>query len=188
MERETTDVRVFEVEIRAADEKQGEIVGRVAPFGEWSAQHNYLESFDEHTFARSVAGGGGNIPLLLHHDHDSMPIGRPVSWETQDDGLYGVFKVDRDSERGAEAWRLMDDSFIRGLSVGFTPDVKADKKILDDPDGVPRLVRRNAKLREVSLVSVPAYDAAQVLLTRSSPLHRAPDPRIKAYADWFGVS
>ena len=188
MKRETTDVRVLQVEIRAADETKGEIVGRVAPFGEWSAQNNYLESFDEHSFARSVAGGGGNIPLLLHHEHDSMPIGRPVAWDTKKDGLYGTFKVDRDSERGAEAWRLMDDQFIRGLSVGFTPDADADKKILDDPDGVPRIVRRNAKLREVSLVSVPAYDAAQVLLTRSSPLHRAPDPRIKAYREMFGVS
>ncbi len=147
---------------------KGQIVGRAVPYREpITAAGGYIEIIDEQSFARSLKNGTGKrSPLLLHHDRDKAPIGRPLSWESQSDGLYAEWQLDMKSPRAAEAWRQASEGYLTGLSVGFAADPDADD-IRTSNDGEIKVYRRNASLREVSLVSVPAYPSAQVTATRS---------------------
>ena len=184
--RRYDEERVFTTEMRVVDVDVKTFTGLVAPFDRWTPiGGTYLERLVEDTFSESVTRGRGrSAPLLEKHDHKRYPIGKPVEWRTESDGLYATWQVDVDSDRGKEAYRLVSEGYVRGLSVGFTGS--ADDE-LDTTGDVPRITRRNNPLHEVSLVSVPAYEDAQITLVRTSGLHRAADPRIAAIRKELGL-
>ena len=140
------------------------IVGRAAPYGEIiNVAGRFTEEFVPGVFAKSVTEAARALPLLVSHNHDSMPVGKAIKWEDTTDGLVGHWQIDSRAE-AAEVARLADEGYLTALSVGFTP-------VRDDWDRdapVPHVRRLEAKLFEVSLVSVPAYDEAKILAVRSA--------------------
>lgn len=163
--------RFAPVEIRA--DEGGLVTGLAAPYGSWAAIHNdFLEQFTEDSFARSVREHETSIPLMALHDYDQYPVGRSTSWEHTDKGLVGTWQIDTKSKEGADILRRMREGFITGLSVGFQPDRESDEKTVGD-DGITRVVRKNARLLEVSAVSVPAYAEAQIMAVRTAGTPRA---------------
>ena len=174
------------VQFRVVDADRHTVTGLAAPYDRWTPiAGSYLERFTQDTFWESVTRGSGKkAPLLMHHDHRDVPVGKPVSWESTADGLVGVWQLDGDSERGREAHRLAAEGYMTALSVGFQP---GDGDDIDTTGDVPRVTRGPARLLETSMVSVPAVDDARIIKVRSVGLAPRVDPRIAAIRRELGL-
>ncbi len=94
------------------------------------------------------------IKLLSQHDM-KKPVGRMVSSEEKEDGIYATFKLSR-SQAGTDALIMASENLVAGLSIGA--EIVASK-----PSRNGYTVVTAAKLKEVSLVTEPAFKSAQVL-------------------------
>jgi HK97 family phage prohead protease len=94
------------------------------------------------------------IKLLSQHDM-KKPVGRMTAAEVRPDGIYATFKLSR-STGGNDALIQAQEGLVSGLSVGA--EVIASKPSRDG-----HIVVTAAKLKEVSLVTEPAFKSAQVL-------------------------
>lgn len=140
------------------------IVGVAAPYGETiNVGGRFTEEFTPGVFAKSVTEAARSLPLLVSHNHDALPVGKAVKWEDTDGGLVGHWQIDSRAE-AAEVARLAEEGYLTALSVGFSPV----RDSWDRDADVPHVRRLEAKLFEVSLVSVPAYDGASILAVRSA--------------------
>lgn len=94
------------------------------------------------------------IKLLSQHDM-KKPVGRMTAAEVRPDGIYATFKLSR-STGGNDALIQAQEGLVSGLSIGA--EVIASKPSRDG-----HIVVSSAKLKEVSLVTEPAFKSAQVL-------------------------
>jgi hypothetical protein len=83
------------------------------------------------------------------------PIGRMTASETKTDGIYATFKLSR-SSAGTDALVMASEGLVSGLSIGA-------EIISSKPSRDGYTVVTAAKLKEVSLVTEPAFKSAQVL-------------------------
>jgi hypothetical protein len=83
------------------------------------------------------------------------PIGRMTASETKADGIYATFKLSR-SSAGTDALVMASEGLVSGLSIGA-------EIISSKPSRDGYTVVTAAKLKEVSLVTEPAFKSAQVL-------------------------
>lgn len=149
------------MEIRGVDTAERVLEGVVVPYDEVS----YLtpdpggERVMRGAFTKSAAQRGDKIFLFRGHDH-SHPVGKAVKFTDSDDGLHGTFRI-RESVLGDEALADLREGYLPGLSVGFTALQRRRAK-----DGVSEVVE--GRLMEVSLVSIGAYEGAQVLAVRTA--------------------
>lgn len=144
-------------EVRA-DDTGRRVYGIVVPFNQRAEINDgygstYTEMFVRGSFTRSVAERGHKIKLLGSHDRRRFPIGKATSFEERDDGLHAEFAIPNTAE-GNDVLELVRSGTLDSFSVGFRPI--RDRR----HDGV--VVRAEAALTEVSLVSVPAYAGAVV--------------------------
>ena len=112
----------------------------------------YTEQFQRGAFTKHLNERTRPVKLLSQHNRDK-PLGVSTVLREDASGLYGEFKVSN-TQFGNDQLELVRDGALDSFSVGFTP-VKHIKR-----DGV--LVRTEAKLRETSLVTFPAYAGALV--------------------------
>lgn len=161
-------------ELRVRSDGDGRTVyGIVVPYGQVAEVDDgrgpYRESFEPGAFSRSIADRGAKVRLFVNHaTHTRLPIGRATALEERPDGLHGAFTVSATRD-GDEAITLIQDGVVDAFSVGFRPIRERNDK------GVVR--RIEAALREVSLVSMPAYPGALVGGVRSTPHLSAEDAR-----------
>jgi HK97 family phage prohead protease len=94
------------------------------------------------------------IKLLSQHDM-KKPVGRMTAAEVRPDGIYATFKLSR-STGGNDALIQAQEGLVSGLSIGA--EIIASK-----PSRNGHMVVTAAKLKEVSLVTEPAFKSAQVL-------------------------
>ena len=148
-------------------ESDGKVIhGIAAPYGDWNPVNGaYLEQFTKSSFKRSIDRSGDSIPLLVGHDHAEMPVGKPVNWTHSERGLECDWEL-ANSKQAVELRDLINDGQLNNLSVGFIPDPKSDQ--IDNSGQVRKVSRVNARLLEVSLVSVGSAEGA--VLTRSAGL------------------
>ena len=118
----------------------------------------YREQFQCGSLAKTIRERGDRVKFLSQHDSRTNPLGVAKVLREDAAGAYGEFVVSR-TQAGDEALELVRDGSLDSFSVGFTP-VKHEKR-----DGV--LVRTEVALREVSLVTFPAYEDARVAGIRS---------------------
>jgi len=148
------------MELREVDEGRRLVVGIVAPYDEVS----YLtpdprgERIRRGAFARSIAHRSGKIPLLRRHDQ-ALRLGVSRSFDDGPDGLLGEFVVNN-GDAGDALLADCRDGYLGAMSAGF---VRLDGRVVD---GVPEVTE--AKLVEVSLVAVPAYEGAGMVAIRSA--------------------
>lgn len=164
-------------EIRAVDDTNGRRTfrGLAAPWDQWALIAGaYEERFQRNCFARAIADGKP-LPLLVGHNMAGLPVGRSTSLIDTDAGLWGEWELS-DTEHAREAWTLIRDGALTGLSVGFSTFRGQDHYAPADPPAFPRVTRRNVRLREVSLVPSGAYDGAVVDLTRTKTAVGSPTP------------
>ena len=132
------------------------ISGKIVPFGGEIGQ----------TSAGKVIFEKGSIEipdspkpkLLLEHDA-KKPLGRMLSYEEREDGIYATFRV-ANTQRGSDALVEASEQLRSGLSVGV--EVKDGKR----EGNIYRVL--SSVLAETSLVQAAAFKSAEVLSVAAS--------------------
>ncbi len=96
--------------------------------------------------------------LLLEHDA-KKPLGRMLSYEEREDGIYATFRV-ANTQRGSDALVEASEQLRSGLSVGV--EVKDGKR----EGNIYRVL--SSVLAETSLVHAAAFKSAEVLSVAAS--------------------
>jgi HK97 family phage prohead protease len=134
-------------------EERREISGKIVPLGTGEIGHTNLGAY---TFAANSIeiADPSKIKLLSQHDL-KKPIGRMTAAETRADGIYATFKLSR-SSGGNDALIMAQEGLVTGLSIGA--EILASKP---SKDGYT--VVSSARLKEVSLVTIPAFASSEIL-------------------------
>ena len=149
------------MEIRRIDPSERVVLGVAAPYDEVS----YLtpdpagEVMLRGLFKRSLHHRADRIPLLRNHD-TSITLGWSTRFTETDSGLEALFKVN-EGEPGDALLADAHNRYLTGMSVGYHPI-----KVTRGAGGVQQVAE--ARLVEVSLVGIPAYEGAAMLAVRNA--------------------
>jgi HK97 family phage prohead protease len=134
-------------------EERREISGKIVPMGTGEVGNTNLGGVVFEAGSIEI-DDPSKIKLLSQHDV-KKPIGRMLSATVRPDGIYATFKLSR-STGGNDALVMAQEGLVSGLSVGA-------EIIASAPSRSGHTVVTAAKLKEVSLVTEPAFKSAQVL-------------------------
>ena len=144
----------FEMKMLAAD---GTFEGYASVFNNIDSQRDRVHPG---AFKATIRNREAPIQLLWQHQWES-PIGVITSVFEDARGLYIKGKLLLEVAQAREAYALLKAGVVRGLSIGYS--VARSRR---NPDsGVRELLDLN--LWEVSLVTMPANEAAQVTVVKS---------------------
>jgi HK97 family phage prohead protease len=134
-------------------EERREISGKIVPMGTGEIGRTNL---GEYAFAANSIeiAEPSKIRLLSQHNMQK-PIGKMISAEERKDGIYAVFRLSK-STAGSDALIMAQEGLVTGLSIGA-------EILASQPSKDGYTVVSSALLKEVSLVTVPAFASAQVL-------------------------
>ena len=147
------DQLIIEASSIECNEDRREISGKIVPMGTGEIGNTNMGGVVFEAGSIEIADPT-KIKLLSQHDM-KKPVGRMISAETRADGIYATFKLSR-STGGNDALIQAQEGLVSGLSVGA--EVIASKPSRDG-----HIVVSSARLKEVSLVTEPAFKSAQVL-------------------------
>jgi HK97 family phage prohead protease len=108
-----------------------------------------------------------NIKLLWQHKEE-QPIGQILHLEEDSYGLKIEARLLRDVQQADEAYVLIKEGAIKGLSIGY----RVKDFIIDPNEGVRYI--KEIELFEVSLVTFPANNRAEITAVKSL---NTPHPR-----------
>ena len=134
-------------------EERREISGKIVPMGTGEVGNTNLGSYSFAANSIEITEPT-KIKLLSQHDM-KKPVGRMIASEVREDGIYATFKLSR-SQAGSDALIMASENLVSGLSIGA--EILASKPSRDG-----HTVVTSAKLKEVSLVTEPAFKSAQIL-------------------------
>jgi HK97 family phage prohead protease len=134
-------------------EERREISGKIVPLGTGEVGNTNLGAYSFEAGSIQI-GDVSKIKLLSQHDM-KKPIGRMTAAETRADGIYATFKLSR-SQAGSDSLIMASEGLVTGLSIGA--EILASKPSRDG-----HTVVSSARLKEVSLVTEPAFKSAQIL-------------------------
>jgi HK97 family phage prohead protease len=134
-------------------EERREISGKIVPMGTGEVGKTNLGAY---VFAAGSIDieDVSKIKLLSQHDM-KKPVGRMTAAESREDGIYATFKLSK-STGGNDALIMASEGLVTGLSIGA-------EIIASQPSRDGYTVVTSAKLKEVSLVTEPAFKSAQIL-------------------------
>ena len=160
------EIRAFNFEIRADEEKAGRIEGRAIVYNEPTNMGWYDEIIEagalDDTDLRDVR-------LLVNHNTDMIPLARSrnnnenSTMQLSVDGEGLAIRADLDTENNAEAKSLysaVERNDLDGMSFMFRVD--GDKWDDLDSEHPTRTITSIAKVFEVSAVTWPAYEATSI--------------------------
>lgn len=100
------------------------------------------------------------LPVYVNHGwlNNALPVGHWSGLKEDDRGLYGDANLVMQMPSAIDAYWGMKSGLVTGLSVAILPDAKATER---RADGV-RVIHRIKALKEISIVTEPANDAARV--------------------------
>jgi HK97 family phage prohead protease len=153
---ETIETRAIEVELRF-DKETRQLSGIAVPYGQVTPAYN-------ERFAPGSVHLDENALLLWQHDQRD-PVGKILAGRDKDNAFHFDAFIS-DTTRGRDAATLAADGVL-SLSVGF---IMRDSHIVD---GVTEV--RDALVKEISLVSFPAYAGATVTAVRDDTEPEVPD-------------
>ena len=135
-------------------EDRREISGKIVPLGTGEIGQTNLGAY---TFESGSIDIEDVKAIKLFSQHDmKKPIGRMISAETREGiGIFATFKLSR-STAGNDALVMAQEGLVTGMSIGA-------EIISSKPSRDGYTVVTAAKLKEVSLVTEPAFKSAQVL-------------------------
>jgi HK97 family phage prohead protease len=147
------EIQTREIEMRL-DEEEGVIRGIAVPYGEPA---NIGGAYEER-FAPGAIRSVEDVKIYYGHQHDDLPIGRVVEGRDTEAGFEIVAKLTKGVQRAEETLALMRDGVLNRFSVGFVP-------VEQTRDGNV-ITRTLVDLKEVSVVSFPAYSGAEITQVR----------------------
>jgi hypothetical protein len=161
-------------ETRAADDGAG-LTGYAATFNKVDS---YGTAFSSDAFAKTLADRADKIPILYNHD-PAINVGIPNSLTADQVGLKVDAQIFDDGADGTTLTRRLRAGARYGLSFGFRTlrdraatenDTLDMSQALDATfwDGI-RIIDE-VKLYEVSVVTFPANDAAQITAVRQTAM------------------
>jgi HK97 family phage prohead protease len=134
-------------------EERREISGKIVPMGTGEIGNTNLGGVVFEAGSIEI-DDPSKIKLLSQHDM-KKPVGRMVTATVRPDGIYATFKLSR-STGGNDALVMASEGLVSGLSIGA-------EIIASAPSRNGHTIVTAAKLKEVSLVTEPAFKSAQVL-------------------------
>lgn len=142
---------------------QGIISGYITKFG---VVDSYGTATAKGCFKSTIARmeAGEVIPVLWQHDPHE-PIGKFLSIKDDDVGTYAVIQLDLNVARAREAFSLIKNDIISGLSIGgyiIETEVNEETQVL---------IMTDIELFETSVVTFPACDEARIDDCRSNSLN-----------------
>jgi HK97 family phage prohead protease len=147
------DQLIIEASSIECNEDRREISGKIVPMGTGEIGNTNMGGVVFEAGSIEI-NDPSKIKLLSQHDM-KKPVGRMISATVRPDGIYATFKLSR-STGGNDALIQAQEGLVSGLSVGA--EVIASKPSRDG-----HIVVSSARLKEVSLVTEPAFKSAQVL-------------------------
>ena len=147
------DQLIIEASSIECNEERREISGKIVPMGTGEIGHTNMGGVVFEAGSIEI-NDPSKIKLLSQHDI-KKPIGRMVTATVRPDGIYATFKLSRGAA-GTESLILAQEGLVSGLSVGA-------EVIESKPSRDGHIVVSSARLKEVSLVTEPAFKSAQVL-------------------------
>jgi HK97 family phage prohead protease len=144
---------IIEASSIECSEDRREISGKIVPMGTGEIGNTNMGGVVFEAGSIDVTDIS-KIKLLSQHDM-KKPVGRMIAAEVRLDGIYATFKLSR-STGGNDALIQAQEGLVSGLSVGA-------EIISSKPSRDGHIVVSAAKLKEVSLVTEPAFKSAQVL-------------------------
>lgn len=162
----------FNIEELKADDETRTIEGYASVF-------NNLDSYSDivmpGAFARSIKSR--KVAMLWQHYSDK-PIGVWDEMEEQKKGLYVKGRI-LPTTHGNDAYTLVKNGAVTGMSIGYS----AIKWETDTEKGIRKLTE--VELYEVSLVTFPANERAQITRVKSKP---ADERELEEYLREVGYS
>ena len=160
---------IIEASSIECSEERREISGKIVPMGTGEIGNTNMGGVVFEAGSIDIADIS-KIKLLSQHDV-KKPVGRMIAAETRADGIYATFKLSR-STGGNDALIQAQEGLVSGLSVGA-------EVISSKPSRDGHLVVTAAKLKEVSLVTEPAFKSAQVLEIAAEEMQAATSTKEK---------
>ena len=157
MERKT-----FRLKLNDLDD-HGVFTGYAGIFAIEDLQNDIIE---RGAFKRTLDHSNGSVPILWQHKPEE-PIGVGLEAKEDSNGLYVRGQLNLDTQRGKEAYSLLKQGAIKGLSIGYDP-VKKEYK-----DG--KRILKEIKLYEYSVVTFPAQPLANILDIKEVPEEGKPE-------------
>lgn len=148
----------FSLDIKSIEDG-GRFAGYASVFGIVDNQRDVML---RGAFSQTLKGRVQEIKLLWQHLQDE-PIGIFTTIAEDANGLYVEGKLLLQIQRAREAHALLMEGAISGLSIGYSPV----KYRIDELTGVRKLAE--VELWEISLVTFPANEAAQVTVVKQTP-------------------
>lgn len=162
------------LEIKAIDDTTGEIEGYASTFngepdsyGDVIAPGAFTDTLAEHK-AR------GTMPKMFWQHDRHEPIGRWTAAEEDSHGLKVRGKLNMDVQRAKEAYALLKDGDIDGLSIGY----RIKEYSVDTETQVWTLERLD--LLEVSVVSIGANSEATIASVKAAKASHDLTEKLKA--------
>lgn len=166
-----------------ADAATGTFSGYASRF--WSVD-SYGTAFAPGAFTKTLSERGSRIPVLYQHD-PSLNVGVPLSLTEDGDGLAVEARLFDDGADGTTLLKRLRQGARYGMSFGFR--TLQDRAVGDadrvDLTQMPEMTRSDVrvitevKLYEVSVVSFPANETADIVAVRDESfavaLHRIAD-------------
>ena len=145
----------FSLSLKSLDAK-GKFAGYASVFDVVDSQKDIIL---RGAFAQTLKGRVSDIKMLWQHQQN-QPIGVFEKMFEDTRGLYVEGKLLLDVAKAKEAYALLKEGAISGLSIGYSPI----KWRIDEKTGVRLLAQ--VDLWEVSLVTFPANDAAKITVVK----------------------
>jgi HK97 family phage prohead protease len=158
--------------------------GRAVPYDTWADIGWFLEQHQKGSLDVTIKQAAAKLPLLLWHNNRNWPIGVADKWDSADDGLHGVWRLNGTND-AQQAALLAESGDLGYMSIGFSPIRSAWEYVEDynpdlGPDHMDRVTRLESRLLEVSLTPTPAFATAEVTMVRT---HERPRPRQESKVD-----
>jgi hypothetical protein len=159
---DTTTATFGALELRVPDMSERIVEGIVVPWDETSflTPDPNGERFRPGSLNRTLGDRDRQRrPVLLFRNHNhEKAVGKSLSWENRDNGCWMQFRIGSGLD-GDAILTEVTEGLLDAFSVGFIPVRHAR-----GDDGAREVVE--AKLHEVSITPIGAYDGARVLAVR----------------------
>lgn len=153
-------------EIRSLDADTGVVEGIAVPWGERANLGWFTEEFE-----RGAVQDSDSAQLWYRH---ADPIGLLTDTKDEDAGWWIRAKISS-TTLGEDVKTLARDGVIKHFSVGFESIEYSIREDVNE-DGRAHIVQRQVRVREVSLVPLPAYEGAAVQNVRQGGYSQKGNP------------